>query len=257
MYQYLDLGSGFRLPLYNLLIGIGIVLGVLFLLWQIKQKKISPRLENNILIALMIAIVSGVLGAKLFEILYHPEYHHLPFALLFKTTGYTFLGGFVFGALGFIATNFVLKTPQKLAINLVAPSLMLAHAFGRIGCFLGGCCYGAPTDFWFGVVYPEGSLAHHHFGDSVSLHPVPIYEVLFLLSLFIVTTTWIAFKKRALAYLCGYGCFRFLIEFLRADERGFLLTQSLSPSQTISIGLAVFGVSLSVYFILKKRKQNV
>ena len=127
------------------------------------------------------------------------------------------------------------------------------HCLGRVGCFLGGCCFGKPTDSAFGVVFPEGSDPYGFYGGAIAVHPTQLYEAAFLLALFFVLFFWL--KKDALPFYCIlYGAWRFGIEFLRADDRGSLFGLPLSPSQVISVALFILGgVLLAVRFVRARR----
>ena len=119
-------------------------------------------------------------------------------------------------------------------------TIVMAHGFGRIGCFFAGCCYGVPTDSFLGVTFP---------GHSHAVHPTMLYEAAFLFILFGVFTFLLFkydFKHNMSLYLVSYGIFRFLLEFIRGDHRGELLG-FISPSQTWSALMVVLGVAL--YFL--------
>ena len=121
---------------------------------------------------------------------------------------------------------------------MVAP---LFHTFGRIGCFLGGCCYGIPCDF--GFVYTQNPIA---MANGVRRFPVQLLEALFCFFLFLLLFSLFRrgrCKNRLLAlYLGIYSVGRFFLEYLRGDDyRGFLW--GLSTSQLISI-LLLTGVLL-------------
>jgi len=128
---------------------------------------------------------------------------------------------------------------------------VLCHAFGRVGCFLGGCCYGRETNSIFGIYYP---MPHINGAIEVStkVFPVQIYESLFLFALFALV-----YKKTNNAivkYFFGYGIFRFGIEFLRGDDRG--LTVLISPSQWISL-LLILSAIIILFFTWKKSKTEI
>ncbi len=140
---------------------------------------------------------------------------------------------------------------------MVAPSLFLGVGFGRIGCFLYGCCYGGACDLPWAVRFPPGSLTYdvqlregiipEGAPSTTALHPTQIYSSLlgFLLAGVLV---W-AFRKRPWeGFVVGllftlYPVTRFMMELIRNDEKGQLGT-SLTISQLISIVLFISGVTL-------------
>ena len=105
---------------------------------------------------------------------------------------------------------------MTLLLNLFLPSFALAQAFGRIGCFLGGCCYGRPAKF-LGVSYPEGSLPYIHHG-STPLIPVQLYESAYLLITFVILFKVIRFNHRGAWYLILMPAGRFWLEFCRNER---------------------------------------
>ncbi len=249
MHQYLELVYNIKIPMYNLMIGIGAIVGFLFLEEQIKQNKIDYKTDRNIYFSLIISGILGLFGAKLFEYIYkNPSFSILPVL----KSGMTFYGGLIFGIISFFLINSFYKVNNKMAFNLVTPLIIIGHAFGRIGCFFAGCCFGKSTSSFFGVKFPEGSFPFLKYGNA-HLHPVQIYESIFLFVLFFIIVKFIRFEKRAAYYLILYGIFRFLIEFLRGDYRGTLVINSLSPSQLISIVLVILG--LLILRIINSKNQ--
>lgn len=136
--------------------------------------------------------------------------------------------------------------------DLFMPSVAVAQGFGRIGCFLAGCCYGAETSCALGVVFPAGSLAP----SGVSLLPTQLFSAAgdFLLALVLILY---ARKQRRAGrvgalYLILYGIGRSIIEIFRADFRGEI--GIFSTSQFISIFIVIAGVALFLPKALSSRK---
>jgi phosphatidylglycerol---prolipoprotein diacylglyceryl transferase len=132
--------------------------------------------------------------------------------------------------------------PTLRLYDSAALSILVAQMVGRVGCLLGGCCYGSPTDLPWGVV-----LTSRDYGEA-RVHPTPLYESLYLLALF--AWLWHGRARRrhdgqtAALYLVLAASGRFLLEFLRGDTiRGFVLGW-LSTSQAIAIALASSGLFL-------------
>ncbi len=155
------------------------------------------------------------------------------------------------------------KFPEGIlaVADMAAAPIALAHAFGRFGCWLAGCCFGDITNGPAGVHFPTGSLAYQlhrkehldalkaqygQLGEWVSLpvHPTQLYEVGANLLIFLAIVLVIRRRKRFHGHTFGallvlYGLARFFIEFFRADLRGELL--GLSTSQLIAIPLLLLG----------------
>ena len=165
-------------------------------------------------------------------------------ALKFWQGGLAFYGGFLFAA----PVGLYYAKRKQLGLLRVAdmcsPVVALGLFFGRMGCFLNGCCYGRPTELPWGVDFP--TLAGH-----AHVHPTQLYEAIGSLALWALLY-WVArpHKRRHgdvfAWFLIGYGVLRFALEFLRADERGALA--GLSTSQWIGIPLIVWGV----FWLLKR-----
>jgi phosphatidylglycerol:prolipoprotein diacylglycerol transferase len=193
----------------------------------------------------------GFFGAKVFEMIYK----HYPFSMAgFLNSGITFYGGLIFGIITFLGFCLIFKLNCLFTFNLVIPSLILAHAFGRIGCFFGGCCFGIPTTSLIGVTFPENSVPFIYYGHNVKILPVQLFEAFLLLCLFIFVIKFI--QKNIIitpVYFILYGVIRFLLEFLRGDFRGELFNIALSPSQFISIGLILTGV---IIFWIGRKYRN-
>lgn len=159
------------------------------------------------------------------------------------------LGGIGAGVLYLKVTKQSLGDFSDLAA-LVAP---MFHAFGRIGCFLGGCCYGIECDF--GFVY-ENALVES--ANSVRRFPVQLVEsgfefLLFALILFMFIKG-IQKHRLFLWYLFVYSIGRFILEFFRGDEyRGFV--GFLSTSQFISVFIFAVSLILLIRTNIKHKKQ--
>lgn len=181
--------------------------------------------------------IASWIGAKFFYLLLDNNYTSLVLNSNFWLGGgFVFYGGLVFCLIytyGFLKLS---NQPWR-SLDFILPIIPLAHAIGRVGCFLAGCCYGIKTNFFISF--------HMH---DYQRHPVQIYEALFLFLL-----SYTLYKKRSLLlYLISYSSFRFLIEFLRGDKiRGeFFL---FSTSQWVS--LVIVCVFLG-YQIKKKLINN-
>jgi len=229
---------------YGLMVAIGFLTAFFVAKKEFEWRNFPPGMLDQIIFGLM---MSAIVGARL---LYFAVdgFHELvrdPLSLLrIWEGGLVFYGGFIGGFL-FLIFYTRRKNLSLLSITdaLTAP-LLLGQAFGRVGCFFAGCCYGRPTDSWVGVTFTdERALAPLH----VALHPTQLYEAAINFLLFAGVFT---FRQRLTAkhmttsyYLIGYGVARFFLEFIRNDDRGFVFL-SLAPSQWISIAMVIGGFVL-------------
>lgn len=168
--------------------------------------------------------------------------------------GLVFFGAPLGGALALWIACKKLGLPLGRLVDVAVPAIPAAHAMGRLGCFLGGCCYGLPWDGPWAVTYthPLAPAAH----PPVPRHPVPLYEsaVLLVLALVfaLVPLGEVGRGRRLAAYLACYGGARIVLELFRGDRvRGLLLDGAVSTSQLI--GAAVAIAATGYLFAVRRR----
>ena len=236
----LDFGTlELNVHMYGLMIAIGILGTFITLTLGGKKLGIGEKFLDFTFFLGIGAIVIGFLSASLFQAVYN--YIENPAAGFHFGESMTFMGGLIGGVVSFLAIYFIVR--NKLhgrlidVLSLVPCCITIAHGFGRIGCFFAGCCYGKETDSFLGVQFPH--LSH-------PVHPTQLYEAAFLFIMFglmLFLLLKFNFKHNMSVYLISYGIFRFLIEFVRGDHRGELVT-GISPSQFWSIPMVLLGVGL-------------
>ena len=234
-----------HVPMYAVLALLGAGAAWFYFHRRLHQRGENPGRTEQ---AFLWGVLGALLGAKLLYLL--PLLPRLWADLLLLRTAPAdfmaqyFSGGFVFygGLLGGLAGAWLFCRRRGLAFAALGrdlvPALPLFHAFGRVGCFLAGCCYGIPAPLpWLGVVFPAGAVEAP---GGVPLLPVQLYEavgcfLLFLLLDRLAQRGWPGDRLLAL-YLALYAAARFGLEFLRGDAaRGFL--GPLSTSQVFSLGV--------------------
>jgi phosphatidylglycerol:prolipoprotein diacylglycerol transferase len=166
----------------------------------------------------------------------------------FWNGGLAYYGGLVFATIAGIAFLKREQFPIGKGIDIVGAVLPLGLFFGRLGCFLGGCCFGLPTHAKIGVIFPAGSPASYEQFEagllrdkdlpSLAVHPTQLYEAFGCLLIAIWLLTIAHPRKRfdgqvLLEFLMSYAVLRFALEYLRADDRGALF--GLSTSQLIGL----------------------
>jgi len=173
----------------------------------------------------------------------------------FWSGGLTYYGGFL-GASA--AAWFQLRAdrfPFWRAADMAGMAIPLGLSFGRMGCLLAGCCFGEELHGPLGLVFPPDSPAsewqHRHglletrFLPSLPVHPTQIYESLGALLISAFLLLHLHGRKRYdgqvfLAFTALYAVLRFLLEFLRSDDRGGAF--ALSTSQLIGLALCAVAV---------------
>jgi phosphatidylglycerol:prolipoprotein diacylglycerol transferase len=174
-------------------------------------------LPDAALDAAMAGVFGGVVGAKLVWALEHMGREGPFLELLFSRGGLSWFGGFAGGVAVGIA---VLRWRRLSLLRVLAaatPALAVAHAIGRVGCFLVGDDYGLPSGLPWAVAFPEGLPP-----TTTPVHPTQIYEMVALLPVAWLLVRW----RRAGrpdrfvlgAYLVSTGLIRFAIEFLRVRQ---------------------------------------
>ncbi len=234
---------------YGLMIAIGLLCAIFLADYRAKKKGLN---DDAVWTIAMLAASIGFLGAKiLFVIVEFDTFLENPIAVL-GSQGFVVYGGIIAGALtGYIYTK-VKKIDFLTYLDLVMPSVSVAQGFGRIGCFLAGCCYGRETTTALGVIFPEGSLAP----AGISLLPTQIFSSV---GNFVIAGVLIWYSRKnkvkgnvGAMYMVLYGIGRFAIEILRNDSRGSV--GQLSTSQFISIFIVLGGIIL--FAINNKRAKN-
>ena len=248
------------ISMYNIMVIVGIVTCLLYIINICKKKNID---DNKIIKVLLIGLVGVFIGGHLLYaitridliILFINKIHKVDSFKLFIDCMFEIFGGSVFygGLIGGIIFSYIYMKKTKINISVVSdlctPLIPFFHFFGRIGCFLTGCCYGIESKIGFTYKHSLMELA-----NGVNRFPIQLVEATYNLILFIILT--VLYKKEKFKgkliyiYLILYPIGRFIFEFFRGDSyRGFIF--GLSTSQIISILLLIF----SVVMLLKKRKK--
>ncbi|MBQ8970232.1 MAG: prolipoprotein diacylglyceryl transferase [Lachnospiraceae bacterium] len=238
--------GSFTIHGYGLMIGIGFMVAVLVGSWRCDhQLKLSG--DDFSTLAILVLVFCFVGGKILFTIVEFKSFLQNPLSVI-SSSGFVVYGGIFSGVLTIYLFCKIKKVSFLSYLDAIVPSVALNQGFGRLGCFMAGCCYGRETTSHFSVVFPENSLAP----AGVHLIPTQLYSAAFDLLLGVVMiVNYRKFKRRGDVAVMYFGCYaigRFIIEFFRNDERGAV--GALSTSQFISILMLAFSVAL--YFINKK-----
>ncbi|MCC8140940.1 MAG: prolipoprotein diacylglyceryl transferase [Lachnospiraceae bacterium] len=237
----------FTVHSYGLLIAVGIILGVALAI--ARAKKLGLVGEEALNIAIII-VIFGFVGAKILFVLENfREFLEHPWSVL-GSSGFVVYGGLVIGLFCvFVYCRWIRKIPFLRYVDLFFPFVALAQAFGRLGCFMAGCCYGKETTAWWGVVFPEGSFAP----AGVPLIPTQLISatgdfVIFLVLFFYSRKAAKKVGDVAALYMLLYGIGRFFVEFLRQNEQG-----GIGPITTAQCFSFVFIGASVILFILNRK----
>ena len=228
---------------YGLMIAIGIIAAYLTGEYRAKKNQLDADRVFSIVIW---SVVGGLLGAKvLYFITQIKEIMNNPRLLLDVTDGFVVYGGIIGGILSAMLYCKVKKLPFLKYFDLLMPSVALAQGFGRIGCFLAGCCYGKETESAIGIIFHNSAYAP----NGVKLLPTQLISSGLDFLLFFVLLG-ISKKKKGDGQIAGlflifYSVGRFILEFFRGDLiRGSV--GELSTSQFIAIFVCLAGILLIV-----------
>ncbi|MDI6785060.1 MAG: prolipoprotein diacylglyceryl transferase, partial [bacterium] len=207
MYPILFSFGEIKLYSYAVLIGIGIILVMWFCEHRAKRQQLN---HLHILDLLLFVVIFGFLGARVLTVFI--ESSSLSEVLQWSGGGFTYYGGLLLALLIWFWYIKRVHLPKWETADIVATYLPLGYAFGRIGCFLEGCCFGARTELPIGIEFPKwmsakevivGSPAflnhlEQHWVDSAAtrsllVHPTQLYAVLVSFAIFGVL---LAVRKR-------------------------------------------------------------
>lgn len=243
------------MDLYEWFIVIGIIGALAIFRIYTDYRAISVRLQICCYAIGLVAIVLGYGFAILFQAVYDAIARG--YFELTLNTGATFYGGLIGGAGVFLALYFTVGkkicgsetlTLFPTVCGAAACAIACAHAFGRVGCLMAGCCHGGVTDSPLGIYMPA---------VGAKVVPVQLFEAIFL-ALLCVALSIFYFKTKVnslFVYMTAYAAFRFVLEFFRADDQGSFVP-GLSPSQFWSILLFIAGVALLTWSFLRDRKRT-
>ncbi|MGB8510944.1 MAG: prolipoprotein diacylglyceryl transferase [Pyrinomonadaceae bacterium] len=255
-------GTGFFVPDYALMLSIAIVFGVALCLREAERAGYET---GRIFRACLIAICSAFVSARLYVVIQDRDYYgtHVSEIFQFWKGGLASYGAYAGGVLAAVfAARWQRLTVAKF-LDCCAPAIALAMVFGRLGCFLNGCCHGRISHLPWAVRFPSDSdpyLAQLGRGLidssqtlSLPVHPTQLYEAFYALLLFLFLT-W--YRKRqkfdgelfALLFAL-YPLGRFVNEIFRDDERGIIF--GISLPQFFSLVSIVIAVS----FLLAKNQR--
>ena len=244
MHVYLHFGT-LTIPTYGFLIALGVVVAnvvAMFVLKQVKQD------VNDFIILEAYGFLGAFIGSKLLYLIISyksinwAKITDIHYANNLMLTGFVFYGGLIMGLLFVFGAGRIHKINAQLYIRNFIFLIPFIHCFGRIGCFMAGCCYGIPYNGIGAVVFPEGSYAI----PGIPLFPVQLVEAVCLMIIAIIIL-YLRMKKNCFytieTYLILYAMVRFGLEKLRYDSiRGYYA--GLSTSQWISILLVIVAIAL-------------
>ena len=240
---------------YGAFMALGFLAAWQVLAWMCRRTGRNPEPCTNLI---MLMMISGVVGARIAYVVEHwaTEFAgHPEMIVRVDKGGLMFYGGLILA----IAVFFVWCRAKREKIlpmaDLFAVVIPLGHAFGRVGCFFYGCCFGRLSNASCAVSFPRGSPAWHEqlnagliAADARAALPVLPTQLFEAVSVFILFSALLALHRRFWkerpgfvtgCYMIGYACIRYGIEVLRGDPRANV--GNFTISQAISLGLILLG----------------
>ena len=250
---------------YGICIAVGVIACFAFLYFTMRYKKFNETSTDAVVLIGIVGTGLGFLSGMLFQAIYG-----LIDTGKFSFGGMTFIGGLIGGVIVFLGIwnlyIYVIRPRTKIkwlnaemnatltdALPFIPIGITIAHAFGRLGCFFGGCCYGKAAEWGL-------PCAAHSIENVI---PTQLFEMAFLFVLSAVMAVLyfkFKFNYNFSVYLISYGIWRFGIEFLRDDYRGEFIG-NVTPSQFWSILMVILGIGyiFAQYYLfstLMKHPEN-
>jgi len=233
---------------YGTMIALAILVAALAIYREAPREKINP---DHVLEAVIVASISGLIGSRLLYIVLNWNYYSgKPLSAFFtQFEGLTFYGAMFGGVIVLYFWSIWRKIGFLKMADLLAPYLALGYAFGRIGCFLNGCCYGKESSVPWAL--PINMV------DTVLRHPVQLYDAFGGLVIFLILKLlrprrpFVGFILIAL--FAAYGILRFTVEFFRY---GTIVWLGLTTAQIFSLGLTFVSLVVIVFITFIKQGES-
>ncbi|MBR1871212.1 MAG: prolipoprotein diacylglyceryl transferase [Kiritimatiellae bacterium] len=262
----------FHLKTYGAMMALGFIAAWQMCAWLCKRDGRNVEALSNLLILMM---AGGIVGARIAYVIEHWQTEfagNLAEIVRIDKGGLMFYGGLIADAILFCGWCAAKKENPLDMGDLVCTVLPLGHAFGRVGCFFYGCCYGKVSANACAVRFPRLSPAwYEHYnqglvgynaGESLPVLPTQLFEAAAMLVLFaVLLAVYLKVRKRfakgfvAGTYLVLYAAWRCVNEVLRGDPRA-TVGGILTIGQTISLAMAAIGLALVARAAVKRRSPK-
>jgi phosphatidylglycerol:prolipoprotein diacylglycerol transferase len=233
---------------FGLMIALGVLLSVRIMENMARRDGFPPS-GQDVTDLVFTTVLCGFAGARLTYVIQEWAWyfrHPLEIFAVWEG-GLIYYGGAIAALAGLVVFMKLRGIPLLKGFDFIIPGGVITHAFGRVGCFLNGCCYGTPCRFPWAVVFP---------GTGEAVHPTQLYEALFNLCLFLFL--FLRYFRRLFdgeilcLYFVFYGAGRFALEFLReGNPAAFGATWNQWISAAMVLGF------LGFYGVLFRRKYGV
>ena len=237
MYPVLFRIGSFEVTSFGVMMAVAALVG----LWLFRRELQRSRLPLEAADSGIVGVIGGLIGAKLLWTMEHAGESPVT-ELLLSRGGLSWYGGLIGGVgagLGYMAIK---GWPIIPTLAAATPGLAFGHLIGRIGCFLVGDDYGSPSNLPWAIAFPQGLPP-----TTTPVHPTQLYEAIGLGILGWLLLRW---RRNGVSdvvvlgrYLVGAGALRFVIEFIRVNER---VAFGLSVAHFVSVAIILSGVMILI-----------
>ena len=260
--------GGLRVFGYGAMLVLAFIGSTWLAAWRARREKLNP---DVILDMAFWVFFIGLIGARLFYCIQYwgDQVKTVWDVVQYWKGGIVYYGGILGGSLAFLVYRHFRPFPLRPYLDALAPAIMVGTLFGRLGCFLNGCCYGDQCDLPWAVSFPKYSppwdYQHIHklipadAVRSLPVHPTQLYSSLDALVILILLTAFYPLRRRdgevMGLLMVTYPLTRFLIEYLRNDEGVFFA--GFTISQNISLALFAGGLAYWLWLSMLPRGRLV
>ncbi len=249
----------FTIHTYGVLVALGLLASYFTAIYFAKKENLDAKKVENVII---FAVLGGIIGARIAYVIEHPDQMKsiIDYIAVWKG-GIDWFGGFIGGLLTALYFIKKYKIPIWKAGDIAGVSIIIGHAFGRLGCTAAGCCYGKPVPD--DSIFKDIAIKFPQHPDTaapsgISLYPTQPAEALGNFLIFAVLFLMYKYKKfdgQIFAfYLIFYGFERFLLEFWRGVTPP-LPGIGLTWNQIITLLMVIAGFGIIIYFMRKKPSE--
>ena len=239
--------------------GVFMATAVMLGMWTASRRGMRENVHPDVIYDLSPWIIVGaIVGARLlFVVTYWKEkFAGEPIMGIFAIrTGFVFYGGLIAASVAVIIFCRLKKLPLWKMGDVMAPSVALGHAFGRIGCLFTGCCHGKECSLPWGIEYP----AHYPELHGKTIHPTQVYESILNFALY-AGLAWLYRRKKFdghvfATYLVAYAILRSFVEMFRGDYDHRYIAGFITPAHLVSVLILTAGVVL--FLKLPRKIENL
>lgn len=236
---------------YGILVALGFLVG----LWTASRRGLRDGFSAETILDVGPWLILGTIaGARALYVIsfWNDEFAGRPFTEVFAIWrgGLVFYGGLIGASLAVLIWMKVKHLPVWKTADVLAPSIALGSAFGRIGCLMYGCCYGRECHLPWAITYPQTG---DHRLPTTPVHPTQLYDSALSLLLYVALAQ--LYRRKPFhgsvfaAYLVGYAITRSISELFRGDYPHFYFGW-VTPAHLLSV--PVFIVGLVLWFVLPR-----